>query len=120
MTTTSGNNPSRPTPVSDAWRESYQAHLREAIRVLTEAARLRRPRLIRTDDGDFIDDLMEASDQADWAEFVTQALAGAAANFGGVDAILAGRSGSWEAEGVRQLHRRSRRVDVVGTPHRPA
>lgn len=39
----------------------------------------------------------------DWAEFVTQALAGAAANFGGVEAILRGRSGSWEAAGVREL-----------------
>ncbi|CAB4896983.1 MAG: hypothetical protein F2825_00390 [Actinobacteria bacterium] len=40
---------------------------------------------------------------ADWAEFVTHALAGAAANIGGIEAILAGRPGSWEADGVRNL-----------------
>jgi hypothetical protein len=32
----------------------------------------------------------------DWADFVTEALAGAAANAGGIDTILAGRPGSWE------------------------
>jgi hypothetical protein len=37
-----------------------------------------------------------------WAEFVTHALAGAAANVGGTEQILAGRPGSWEAERVRQ------------------
>ncbi|MDN5899603.1 MAG: hypothetical protein L0H74_05990, partial [Brachybacterium sp.] len=40
---------------------------------------------------------------ADWAEFVTLALTGAAANVGGIDVALAGRPGSWEADGVRQL-----------------
>jgi hypothetical protein len=38
----------------------------------------------------------------DWAEFVTLALAGAAANAGGIETILSGRPGSWEAERVRQ------------------
>ncbi|HEX7826530.1 MAG TPA: XRE family transcriptional regulator, partial [Mycobacterium sp.] len=38
----------------------------------------------------------------DWAEFVTLALAGAAANAGGTEAVLAGRPGSWEAERVRE------------------
>ncbi|MDQ1041159.1 hypothetical protein QFZ75_007575 [Streptomyces sp. V3I8] len=70
---------------------------------MTAAARLARPRLQRTHDGDRIDNLMGATDRADWAEFVTLALASAAANFGGVEATLAGRSGSWEAEGIRQL-----------------
>ncbi|MER7694897.1 hypothetical protein [Streptomyces sp. NPDC097610] len=104
--TTPGEGPSnghgdspRATPAADAYREK----LLEASGVLTAAARLVRPRLQRTDDGDWIDDLMGATDQADWAELVTLALAGAAANFGGVEAILAGRSGSWEAEGIRQL-----------------
>jgi hypothetical protein len=82
--------------------------LAEAIRVLTEAARLTRP-------------VLELDEQAsetsgsptyresgrtepdDWAEFVTQALAGAAANIGSVETVLAGRPGSWEADGVRQL-----------------
>jgi hypothetical protein len=80
--------------------------LADAIRVLTEAARLTRPLPER-----------EAATQApgqpvsvrygrrpiDWAEFVTQALAGAAANVGGIEAILTGRPGSWEADGVRNL-----------------
>ena len=33
----------------------------------------------------------------------SDARVGAAANIGGIDAILNGRSGSWEADGVRQL-----------------
>jgi hypothetical protein len=80
--------------------------LADAIRVLTEAARLTPP-LTES----------QAATQApgqpvsvrygrrptDWAEFVTQALAGAAANVGGIEAILAGRPGSWEADGVRNL-----------------
>lgn len=55
--------------------------LRDAVSVLTEAARV----------------------SGDWAEFVTLALAGAAANIGSVERILAGRPGSWEADGVRSL-----------------
>lgn len=39
---------------------------------------------------------------SDLAEFVTLALAGAAANVGGIDAALS-RPGSWEAAGVQQL-----------------
>lgn len=80
--------------------------LADAIRVLTEAARLTRPLpaseaaaptpgqpvSVRSDCG-----------PADWGEFVTHALAGAAANIGGTEAILAGRPGSWEADGVRHL-----------------
>jgi hypothetical protein len=38
----------------------------------------------------------------DRAEFVSLALAGAAANAGVIKQILAGRPGSWEAERVRQ------------------
>lgn len=93
----------RPQPVMDEWRAAYQQKLAEAIAVLTDAARLEWPQIQLTDDGDWIDSLMGEREQADWAEFVTLALAGAAANYGGVDAILAGRSGSWEAAGVRQL-----------------
>lgn len=58
-----------------------QEVLDDAVRALTEAARA----------------------SGDWAEFVTQALAGAAANIGSVEAALAGRPGSWEADGVRNL-----------------
>src|SRR5207245_2485454 len=45
----------------------------------------------------------EHRQRADFAEFVTCALAGAAANVGGVEEILAGRSGSWEADQMRQM-----------------
>lgn len=70
--------------------------LADAIRVLTEAARL--TRLSSTDaDG------REHRRPADWAEFVAQALAGAAANIGSIGQVLAGRPGSWEAAAVRNL-----------------
>jgi hypothetical protein len=62
-----------------AWDEV----LADAVRALTEAARL--------------------NGAGDWAEFVTQALAGAAANIGSTEGALAGRPGSWEADGVRSL-----------------
>jgi hypothetical protein len=71
----------------------YDELLGEAVRVLTEAARSTRPVGV---DG-------QRREQADWAEFVALAVAGAAANVGGVEAVLAGRSGSWEADLVRQL-----------------
>lgn len=90
------------TPAQD-YHAAYRANLAEAIRALTDAARLPRPRLRRTDDGNWVEDTQAAPEQTDWAEFVTLALVGAAANLGGIDAILNGRSGSWEADGVRQL-----------------
>lgn len=69
--------------------------LAEAVQILTEAARSTWP---GTDtEGQLI------VGRTDWAEFVTLALAGAAANIGGIEAVLAGRPGSWEAEGVRRL-----------------
>lgn len=43
------------------------------------------------------------TDPSDWAEFVTLALAGAAANLGRIGAALAGRPGSWEARKVEDL-----------------
>lgn len=67
----------------------------EAVRVLTEAAR--RTSTVRDRHGS------EHQEQADFAEFVTLAVAGAAANIGGIEAVLAGRPGSWEAEHVRQM-----------------
>lgn len=76
--------------------------LADAIRVLTEAARLRRRVMRRDENGAWSADPSE-TEPADWAEFVTHALAGAAANVGGVDTALAGRPGSWEADGVRNL-----------------
>lgn len=59
----------------------------EAVRALTAAARLRRP------DGTPID----------FADFMAQATATAAANVGGAERLLAGRSGSWEADLVAAL-----------------
>lgn len=105
MTTTEQDPGQSPEPVTptEAWRRAYGEKLQEAIAALTDAARLARPRLQRTEDGQWVDDPTSIGEQGDWAEFVTLALAGAAANFGGVDAILAGRSGSWEAAGVRQV-----------------
>lgn len=68
----------------------YEQMLHDAIDVLTEAARLGcRP----------TGDPCRGRGQIDWAEFVTLALAGAAANIGGVESVLAGRPSSWEAEG---------------------
>lgn len=108
----------------------------DAVRVLTEAARLTRPvyesvlpdqpdqaatsvdeEPFRPTQGDLIRDEPPGADvqdvrryvetgrrePADFAEFVAQALVAAAANVGGVEAVLAGRPGSWEADAVRQL-----------------
>jgi hypothetical protein len=40
---------------------------------------------------------------SDFAEFLTHVVAGAAANLGGIEELLAGRPGSWEAHYVREL-----------------
>lgn len=85
-----------------ATQRPYQAVLANAIDVLTEAARLRRPTYTQTASGKWEPD-PDRTEQADWAEFVTLALAGAAANIGGVADILAGRPGSWEAAGIEAL-----------------
>jgi hypothetical protein len=72
----------------------YEQLLREAVTVLTEAARLTRPV-----------GGVESSrrESVDWAEFVALVVAGVAANVGGIETVLAGRSGSWEADLVRRL-----------------
>lgn len=80
--------------------------LADAIRVLTEAARLSRPPPGSAGAAQATGQPVPGTsgrEPADWAEFVTHALAGAAANIGGIEAILAGRPGSWEADGVRNL-----------------
>lgn len=69
--------------------------LSAAIRTLTEAARQKRTIGAGTDH--------ERTGPADFAEFVTLAVAGAAANIGSIEAVLAGRPGSWEADRVRQM-----------------
>lgn len=96
-------------PVSTPPRQ-IESVLKDAIAVLTEAGRLRRP-IFRPDDAPTDGSLRgvrgevepQRAEQADWAEFVTLALAGAAANLGGIEEALAGRPGSWEAGGVRSL-----------------
>ena len=93
----------RETAAAPGFYETYQAKLGETIQALTDAARLPRTRLRRTDEGTWAEDTEAAPEQMDWAEFVTLAIAGAAADRGSIDAALAGRSGSWEAEGLRQL-----------------
>lgn len=93
------SNDQAPTAAARRDREDVLA---DAVRVLTEAARLRRPVMHRADDGQWEAHPMRTK-QADWAEFVTQALAGAAANIGSVHAALSGRPGSWEADKLGDL-----------------
>lgn len=81
----------------------YGEVLNDAIGVLTEATRLTNQLARRTAEGSWeADPDPRATVPIDWGEFVTIALAGAAANVGGVEAALVGRPGSWEAEMVRQ------------------
>jgi hypothetical protein len=97
MTDTTTNDTTYDATTELSGQRTYEAVLADAVRVLTEAAR----RTITWADRDGV----EHRDQADFAEFVTHAVAGAAANLGSVEAVLAGRPGSWEAHHVRQrLH----------------
>jgi len=68
-------------------REQYEALRSEAIRVLSKAAQMS-----RSDDR-----------PTDFADFLAQVVTAVAANVGGVEALLAGRPGSWEADHVRQI-----------------
>jgi len=72
------NTPLRDMQTTGSGREQL---LTEAVRVLTEAAR----------------------STGDFAEFLTHATAGAAANIGSIDALLVERPGSWEAHYVRDM-----------------
>lgn len=76
---------------------AYAQLLSDAVTVLTAAARLTWTE--HRQDG------ATSARTCDWAEFVSLALAGAAANVGGVEAVLAGRPSSWEADAVRTLLR---------------
>jgi transcriptional regulator with XRE-family HTH domain len=89
------------TSGGSATARPYQMVLDDAVRVLTEAARLTNQPVRQKPDGSWEPDLDADGLPIDWAAFVTTALAGAAANIGGIDAILAGRPGSWEAAVVR-------------------
>ena len=81
---------------------SWDEVLADAIRVLTEAARLRRPVMQQNAGGGWEPHPLH-TEPADWAEFVTLAAAGAAANIGSIDRTLEGRPGSWEADAVRGM-----------------
>src|SRR5271166_2100543 len=83
----------------------------------------------RTSDGGWEPDPAAPPDRIDWAAFVTEALAGATANAGGIDNILAGRPGSWEAAHIRDtlvstvghdesdlMRHRTEPVDIVLKP----
>lgn len=78
-----------------AYRARHSELLADAVKAPTAAARLTWPRTGASG--------QPSNGRGDWADFVTSALAGAAANIGGIEAALAGRPGSWEADGVRQL-----------------
>src|SRR4051794_665291 len=84
MTTTEANG-------TRGWDELLSA----AVRMLTDAARLRRTSGAGSN--------QETTVPADFAEFVTLVVAGAAANVGGVESVVAGRPGSWEAGYVRDM-----------------
>lgn len=87
---------------SPASPRTWDEMMADAITILTEAARSRRPVWERTDDGQLQPHPVR-TEPADWAEFVTLAVAGAVANVGSVGKALEGRSGSWEAESVRSM-----------------
>lgn len=78
--------------------------LTEAVAVLTEAARLRRPVREENPRGEWVASVSR-TEPVDWAQFVTLALAGAVANVGSVEKALQARPGSWECERVREVLR---------------
>jgi hypothetical protein len=93
-----GQHPGQDAGEPRGWDEV----LADAVMVLTEAARLRRPILQQAEDGSWRPDPFR-TEPGDWAEFVTLAVAGAAANMGSIDRALEGRPGSWEADVVRGM-----------------
>ncbi|MDF3285053.1 XRE family transcriptional regulator [Gordonia sp. N1V] len=88
-----------PPPASSTSR-TYREVLADAIAVLTEATRLHDYASRQNASGGWEPDL-ERPVPIDWAEFVCAAMAGAAANAGGIATVLAGRPGSWEAAVIR-------------------
>ena len=83
----------------------FEEVLADAVRILTEAAGLRRPVLVLDDDArHWVRDPVR-TEPADFAELLTLAVASAAANVGGVEELLVGRPGSWEAGHVRNMLR---------------
>jgi hypothetical protein len=92
----------------DRYHRDWQHAMADAVTVLTTAARLRRPVYQADTDPDTGDagwraDPYRRTQPADFAEFAAHALASAAANLGGIEPLLAGRPGSWEADHLRSL-----------------
>ena len=83
-------------------QRAYEEILGDAIAVMSEAVHWRRQVLHQPEPGRW-EPHPTRTEPGDWAEFIALALAGAAANAGGIEAALAGRSGSWEADHVRKL-----------------
>lgn len=117
------------TPTDRPEPRAYTDVLADAVAVLTEATRLTTQRVRRTSDGGWEPDPAAPPDRIDWAAFVTEALAGATANAGGINNILAGRPGSWEAAHIRDtlvstvghdesdlMRHRTEPVDIVLKP----
>jgi transcriptional regulator with XRE-family HTH domain len=79
----------------------YDEVLHDAIGGLSEAGMLTNHPMQQANSGPReADPDPRAALLIDWAAFVTEPLAGAAANAGGIETILAGRPGSWEASVV--------------------
>jgi hypothetical protein len=97
------------TTTSEAPAErSYEDVFADAVRVMTEAARLTRPVMGQDEAaseaaGHPVWVETDRREPADWAEFVAGVLCAVAANVGSTSRVLAGRPGSWEADAVRQL-----------------
>lgn len=96
------------TPDPAAPARTRDKLLAAAIAVLTEPARLTPPVLTREDAasqaaGSPVWTPSGEREPDDWAEFVTHALACAAANMGGIEKVLSGRPESWEADYLRNL-----------------
>jgi hypothetical protein len=92
----------------DRYHRDWEQAMAAAVTVLTAAARLRRPVYQAATDPDTGDvgwraDPYGRTEPADFAEFAAHALAATAANLGGIETLLAGRPGSWEADHLRNL-----------------
>ena len=77
--------------MSEDHRSALDAHVADAVRALTAAALQTYP----TPYG--------LAKRFDFAELACRVLTAVAANLGGVEALLAGRPGSWEADSLRRL-----------------
>ncbi len=83
------------TGVNDTGMRERAESLTALVGLLTKSARQIRTSRVAA--------CLEEDQLADFAEFVSLGVAGAAANVGGIDRLLAGRPGSWEAGYVRDL-----------------